>query len=50
MAKKNRWDMKAVEEVISKFGDSKPANSYLDTSGTSFNDIQSSDYIKITEI
>jgi hypothetical protein len=49
MAKKNRWDMKAVEEVISKFGDSKPANSYLDTSGTSFNDIQSSDYIKITE-
>jgi hypothetical protein len=49
MAKKNRWDMKAVEEVIAKFGDSKPANSYLDTMGTSFNDIQSSDYIKITE-
>ena len=49
MAKKNRWDMKAVEDVIAKFGDSKPANSYLDAAGTTFNQIRSSDYIKITE-
>lgn len=48
MAKDARWDEKAVEEAITKFGSSSAAESYIDTYGNA-STIQSSPYIKIYE-
>jgi hypothetical protein len=48
MAKEARWDERAVEEAISKFGSSSASESYIDSYGNA-STIQSSPYIKIYE-
>lgn len=49
MGKERGWDMKEVENIIEKCGQNTPPNSYLDDSGTNFNQIKSSPYIKVVE-
>lgn len=50
MAKKNGWDKKAVDDIIEKSKDNTSApNSYVDNSGTNFNQIKSSPYIRVVE-
>jgi hypothetical protein len=49
MAKKNGWDKKAVEAVIEKYGNTSAPDSYIDNTGTNFNQIKSSPYIRVVE-
>jgi hypothetical protein len=49
MAKKNGWDKKAVEAIIEKFGNTSAPDSYIDNTGTNFNQIKSSPYIRVIE-
>ncbi len=44
----NKWDINKVEEAITKFGNKKSPNSYIDQDG-SFNNINSTPYIKCYE-
>jgi hypothetical protein len=48
VGEENGWDMEAVEEAISKFGNINTPNSYIDEDG-SMNTINSTPYIKVCE-
>lgn len=49
MGKKKGWNMKNVESIIEKYGHNTPPNSYIDSTGTNFNQIKSSPYIRVVE-